>query len=640
MREGPRSVRASKASLVSKKLVGSSIAQAKKRSRSLTSQEAYELLEQHCRGMWSDGDDQEPAEKAEHIPEARHSDPETASHCECSKNGKGSDFNCSLRDSSKAARNKRREISMTKESCAPANSRSAENVVVEDSLHVVRRTEHTGGAPAAGDVCGQGINQKRKTQSRRQAKGVRRWSAMRSRAAPSSIFEVAASNERAELPAAHPLSLAGSPSNSLKFLEELSGLASSSQGRSSDFPLKADAQGKANERNPDRSVEDNSQRIFDETVREIRNMVYPHLDRVQRRQFVTTALRALGFASTKTQKMPLPELLARKRAEAAAVKARQAEEKLFGVRSHIDDKGSVQQAARSRAKLNAQKQRRKHLRDTFKHAGKYTGKRNTCGSRPSPAASGPKGFQQETTRRADALMAEDAGEEKLREIEAELEALSEKFRTLNNSGELSDAVSTQQQRLIRRAIEALALHLQRLSRPSSFSFKRQAAPLGSKASLTPSGDVNKAKTSADNLSFAPEEEGKLAASPPSNVLSISGLANAVLLVGPGAARGYCGCLVQRGYKVASNVFSPLTLNSCGYTTLLMTSGAVFAASVCFLKPEELDGQAEGNVPVVASACWRLMGVPLGFSAAALVQHSTAAAAADAVAALSLKEIQT
>lgn len=78
----------------------------------------------------------------------------------------------------------------------------------------------------------------------------------------------------------------------------------------------------------------------------------------------------LHSAATKTQKMPLPELLARKKATAAVIEARQAEEKALGVRSHIDTQGSIQHASRNRSKLMAMKARRKHLRDLFKHAGK------------------------------------------------------------------------------------------------------------------------------------------------------------------------------------------------------------------------------------------------------------------------------
>ncbi|KAL8272925.1 hypothetical protein Esti_003156 [Eimeria stiedai] len=373
MGKAPRSSRASRVSAVTKKLVGGSTAQAGERSRSLTSEEAYKLLEQRCRGMWSDSDDEETAKEAQQISAAAQSNQEAASHSECSEDGKGSSSTCFFPDSSKAARKKRKGISTTTESCTFADPPPPGNLVAEPGLRAVAQTEHTGGETAAFDVCVRGKHQQPKT-SRQQAKGVNRWSAMRSRAAPSYKFEPAASNVGTESSAPPPLPAAGSASRSLKLLKELSGIASSSEGRSDDISIAGTAQGKAHEGRPDQSRED-SQKIFDETVHEIRNLVYPHLDRLQRRQFVTTALRALGFAPSKTQKMPLRELLARKKAAAAAVKARQAEEKLMGVRSHIDDKGSVQQAARSRKRLVAQKQRRKHLRDTFKDAGKYTGKR-------------------------------------------------------------------------------------------------------------------------------------------------------------------------------------------------------------------------------------------------------------------------
>ncbi|KAL8442453.1 hypothetical protein Emed_007260 [Eimeria media] len=675
----------SKTSPSAKKHVRGSPAQANDGRRSLTSEETYKLLEQHCRGMWSDSDDEEEEKKAgketEHNSEERQPNSETTSPSECLKNDEARASTPSLPASSKTAKtakNKRRDISRTIEgSCAAADSGSAGSVVVaeEEGLDVVGRTEHSGGGALVADAaCGQEENQKRKMPSKRQAKGLRRWTATRSRTSSiPSKSHPSVSDERNEPSASNPLSPACSASHSLKFLKEFSGLSPSSlasQDRSTDVSLKTAQQGKTNEKKTDRSNEDNGQKLFDETVREIRNL-----------------------ASTKTQKMPLPELLARKKAEAAAVKARQAEEKLL-----------------------------------------------------------------ETTRRAEALMAEDAEEETLRQIEIDLKNLSEKFRALNNSGEISEAVSAQQQRSIRRVTEALALHLQRLSRPSSFSFKRAAAPLSSNVSLTQSADVNNnAKTSGNDFNAAEGEGDKLAESPPSNVLSISSLKNAVLLVGPGAAQGReiwlrdldectvfvvdrvpCArlheiknsaimllqvssaawvqnctkCLFSinaQQLRVHDSLDVSFFLNTASSPIIERTSGAVFAASVSFLKGEETEGQSdqlvrsdawrdvkdfdwirrqqspnwrvlagpspearpllcvqreeaceaqqkkdisvdfkdcfnalftEGDVSVVASACWRLIGVPLGFSAVALKQHSTAAAAADAVAALSSKDTQT
>ncbi|KAL8437515.1 hypothetical protein ACSSS7_000859 [Eimeria intestinalis] len=586
MRKASRSLRASKASSVSKKLVGGFTGEAEDGRRSLTSEDAYKLLEQHCRGMWSDGDDEEvkTPKEAEHISEAGQANQEASSHSQCSEDRKGSDPTCSFPGSAKSAKRKKRKGTATpEEGCAPAASRPPAGNIGEDEDHrALERAGHTVEAPVAGDVRRQETQQKQKTPSKRQAKGVRRWSAMRSRAAASFKFEAAALNEGPDPSAAQPLPLARSASESLKFLKEVSGLASSSQGKAHDV------------------------------------------------------------------------------------------------------------------------------------------------------------FIRETTRRAEALMAEDAGEEKLREVEAEISALSEKFRALNNSGELSDAVFNQQQRLIGRATEALAVHLQRLSRPSSFSFKRRAAPPGSNVSSASRGEATKAQTSANELNLASEEDGKLAASPLSNVLSISGLANAVLLVGPGAARGreiwlrgLDGCTVYVADRVPCarlheiknsavmllRVSSAAWIQSCakclfsvdaqqlrvhdsldvsfflniGSSPIIeRTSGAVFAAPVCFLKSDEQDGQgqspnwrllegpapqarfircvrrdetsesqqnkapsadpissfiaqsAEGEMPEmldVASACWRLVGVSPGLSAAALMQHSTAAAAAVAVIS-SLKELQT
>ncbi|KAL8428667.1 hypothetical protein Efla_002930 [Eimeria flavescens] len=170
-------------------------------------------------------------------------------------------------------------------------------------------------------------------------------------------------------------------------------------------------------------------------------------------------------------------------------------------------------------------------------------------------------LEKKTTRRADALIADGGDGQQAQELEVEFEALRERLRALNNAGELSDALSNQQQRVrvlspcgilvnlasdstwlcrrclnlqaITRASEALTLHIQRLSRPSSFSFKRRvAATPASRTPVEPSAEPSQA-AAADTAAHV---KVKTAAAPPSNVLRVSGLCNAVLLIGPGVAK--------------------------------------------------------------------------------------------------------
>ncbi|KAL8428666.1 hypothetical protein Efla_002929 [Eimeria flavescens] len=343
----------------------------KKRKGRLTPEEAEKLLEEHCRGMWTDSDDGAPQATDKR---SAHSHPaEPAAPVDSGKSHENT-AQCSAQEGAERVRAKRKGNPANEKTCIASRARhlSVEQPPVKEQYGASRK--------GAEDGCENGLEQqgewKHKKTSKRQAKGLRRWSSMQARSASSSTGKGAASSEAAPHIVADLQAARRSSSKSFDLLRKLGGLccSSGSGGEVDATSLEEFTRLNAKAADP-RRIEGDSQKVFDETVHEIRHLVYPHLDRFQRRQFVTTALRALGIASTKTQKMPLPEYISRKKATAAALKARQAEAKLLGVSSHIDSQGCVQQAARSRAKLAAQKQRRRHLRDTFKHAGKYTGKR-------------------------------------------------------------------------------------------------------------------------------------------------------------------------------------------------------------------------------------------------------------------------
>ncbi|KYK69408.1 hypothetical protein TGPRC2_288270 [Toxoplasma gondii TgCatPRC2] len=109
--------------------------------------------------------------------------------------------------------------------------------------------------------------------------------------------------------------------------------------------------------------------MFDETVRDIRRLVYPHLGTFQRRQYVSAALRALGAKQLKGQKRLLPELRSRQAKTKANIAKRLEEEKHLGVSTHLDKRGNLQSGERYKKKQRDQKRGRQDLRNALGSAG-------------------------------------------------------------------------------------------------------------------------------------------------------------------------------------------------------------------------------------------------------------------------------
>ncbi|KAH8583643.1 uncharacterized protein ELE39_003351 [Cryptosporidium sp. chipmunk genotype I] len=80
--------------------------------------------------------------------------------------------------------------------------------------------------------------------------------------------------------------------------------------------------------------------LFNETVREIRKLVYPHLDKFQRQQYDNTRAKVLGIKQKKSQKMPLPELISRQKATKRHIDKRKQLEEELNVKLHIGDKAN------------------------------------------------------------------------------------------------------------------------------------------------------------------------------------------------------------------------------------------------------------------------------------------------------------
>ncbi|KAK9172765.1 hypothetical protein CmeUKMEL1_15955 [Cryptosporidium meleagridis] len=80
--------------------------------------------------------------------------------------------------------------------------------------------------------------------------------------------------------------------------------------------------------------------LFNETVREIRKMVYPHLDKFQRQQYDNARAKVLGIKQKKSQKMPLPELISRQKATKRHIDKRKQLEEELDVKLHIGTKAN------------------------------------------------------------------------------------------------------------------------------------------------------------------------------------------------------------------------------------------------------------------------------------------------------------
>lgn len=334
------------------------------------------LLHQRCRGMWSDSDDDlvDKTRTSENTPGAGNAERMQQDVPEVSAGDISPPASWGLPKPGK------KKLSYAGNE-APHRADSMHPTAVPYSgglLDRPRRQQHASIrriAEEQEEVPNAAVRKlkQQRASSKRQEKELRRWSTTRCRALrlPTAAGPPADEQRAAEgLPGGD----VGKASKSLQFLKEFGGSNSVVMGEGDlDEAFKIEEKSRIDGVETELKDAKDAQRVFDETVHEIRNMVYPHLDRFQRRQFVTAAFRALGVGVVKTQRMPLPELRSRRKATAAALKARRADAKALGVRSHIDAQGSVQQAARNRLKLLAQKKKRKHLRDTFKHAGKCSG---------------------------------------------------------------------------------------------------------------------------------------------------------------------------------------------------------------------------------------------------------------------------
>lgn len=156
----------------------------------------------------------------------------------------------------------------------------------------------------------------------------------------------------------------------------------------------------------------------------------------------------------------------------------------------------------------------------------------------------------------DALKFEGRREAEAHEISDEIGRWRERLLILGCSCDIPEAAISQQQRvriqvdltfvrisysvttelrgrvsilqILERASDALSEHLQRLSLSRSFSFKRRIAAHAAAAPSQSSEEPEKVETAADStVQKEAHKEVEVAAAVPSNVLSISGIANTV-----------------------------------------------------------------------------------------------------------------
>ncbi|PFH32217.1 hypothetical protein BESB_021580 [Besnoitia besnoiti] len=123
-------------------------------------------------------------------------------------------------------------------------------------------------------------------------------------------------------------------------------------------------------RTREEEAERKARTMFDETVRDIRKLVYPHLGTFQRRQYFSAALRALGAKKLKGQRMPLPELRSRQARTKENIAKRLEEERHLGVSTHLDRRGYLQAAERHKKHQREQKRSRQHVRSALGSAGR------------------------------------------------------------------------------------------------------------------------------------------------------------------------------------------------------------------------------------------------------------------------------
>ncbi|GIX65004.1 uncharacterized protein BcabD6B2_44390 [Babesia caballi] len=91
---------------------------------------------------------------------------------------------------------------------------------------------------------------------------------------------------------------------------------------------------------PDPEVQ-KQKRMFKETVKELHNLVYPHLDPIAKRHYDDAKLRALGGKISKNRKMPYKELQQRMRGLKRNVEKNQKLEKELGVKMFSDTMGGT-----------------------------------------------------------------------------------------------------------------------------------------------------------------------------------------------------------------------------------------------------------------------------------------------------------
>lgn len=108
-------------------------------------------------------------------------------------------------------------------------------------------------------------------------------------------------------------------------------------------------------KNGNKTIKYQQNNLFNETVREIRKLVYPHLDKFQRQQYDNARAKVLGIKQKKSQKMPLPELLSRQKATKRHIDKRKQLEEELNVKLHIGDKANRFEAEKDMKNRKKQK---------------------------------------------------------------------------------------------------------------------------------------------------------------------------------------------------------------------------------------------------------------------------------------------
>ncbi|EKX72862.1 conserved hypothetical protein [Theileria equi strain WA] len=112
-------------------------------------------------------------------------------------------------------------------------------------------------------------------------------------------------------------------------------------------------------------------KFFKDAVKDLRTLVYPHLNPIAKKRFDEIKLMALGGKVAKNRKMPIKEYVQRKNAMKRHIEKDKKLEKELGVKFIVDTKGGARSAELEKKKIQREIRSRKSLFDFGDRNGIY-----------------------------------------------------------------------------------------------------------------------------------------------------------------------------------------------------------------------------------------------------------------------------